>query len=429
MTATAASGAAAAHDRRLRVHVHSDSPFFSGSENMLVTLFGDPDLREAVEYTFSFRADPGYEAGFLARVPDPPSYAALDLPTIVDTAAALPGPARPLARALMHATGSKGRRLAHDRRVLRDHIAAIGPDVVHVNSGGWPGAYSCPAAALAAKDAGAGATLFVANNLAQDRSAPQRWFDAAMDREASAAVDAFVTGSRFAAASLAGVLGVPEARVRTIPNGIRPRAAALPRADALAALGVPADAPVVLVVANLEPRKGQRHLLRAAALAPLSDARFTLLVEGAGPDEGALRELAVSLGLGERVRFVGRVADVWSLMAASDVMVLPSVANEDFPNVVLEAMSLGKPVVASRIAGTPEQVVDGETGSLVEPGDEPALSGAVARLVADEDLRRRMGEAGRARFEERFTAGRAAGAYLALYRELAAGAVGAPPSR
>jgi glycosyltransferase involved in cell wall biosynthesis len=97
---------------------------------------------------------------------------------------------------------------------------------------------------------------------------------------------------------------------------------------------------------------------------------------------------------------------------------LPSIAHEDFPNVVLEAMALGKPVIASRIAGTPEQIEPGVTGLLEEPADPVGLAGGLIRLSADPDLRDRMGAAGKTRFEAEFTAERAAAAYSALYREL-----------
>lgn len=403
---------------RPRVHVHSDSPFFSGSENMLVTLFGDAALRDEFEMTFSYRADREYETGFRVRVEDPPQSVALPLPSVPAAAQRLPAALRPLAKAAMYVAGTKYAYVAQDRRILREHLVSVRPDIVHINSGGWPGAYSCPAAALAAADAGVPTTLFVANNIAQDYSSPHRWFDRGLDRAAAAAVTRFVTGSAYAAGALREVLGLTTESVETIPNGVRPRPASTARGEVLESLAIDGDRPVVTVVANLESRKGHRHLLRAASQPPLSDARFTLVIEGEGPEEGALRELTAALHLADRVRFVARVDDVWSLLAASDVIVLPSVAHEDFPNVVLEAMSLGKPVVASRIAGTPEQIVDGETGLLIEPGDERGLAGALARLVSEPGLRSTMGEAGRVRFMQCFTAERAAAAYGDLYRRL-----------
>jgi glycosyltransferase involved in cell wall biosynthesis len=405
---------------RPRVHVHSDSPFFSGSENMLVTIFGDEALRAEFELTFSYRASVAYAAGFRDRVVDPPPSVALPLHAVPATAQRAPAVMRPLAKAAMYAVGTKYAFVEQDRRILREHFASVRPDIVHINSGGWPGAYSCLAAALAAADLGVPATVFVVNNIAQDYSSPHRWFDRSLDRTAAAAITRFVTGSGHAADALQEVLGLPEGSVETIPNGVRPRPVRTSRDETLRLLDIDSAHTVVTVVANLESRKGHRGLLRAASLPQLADTPFTLVIEGEGPEESALRSLARTLGLGGRVRFLGRVDDVWSLLAASDVVVLPSIANEDFPNVVLEAMSLGKPVVASSIAGVPEQIADGETGLLVEPGDEAGLSAALARLAGDAALRARMGDAARTRFAERFTARRAASAYGDLYRRLLA---------
>lgn len=177
----------------------------------------------------------------------------------------------------------------------------------------------------------------------------------------------------------------------------------------------------MLVVANLERRKGHAHLL--GALAHLKATRFSplpwLAIEGTGPEESALREAAFARDLSGDVAFLGHEARVFDLMNAADVLVLPSIANEDLPNVVLEAAYLGKPMVASRIAGTPEQIVDGETGLLVEPGDEPGLARAIASLAGSAELRERMGAAARRRFEECYTAERAVFAYRELYSEVA----------
>jgi glycosyltransferase involved in cell wall biosynthesis len=105
-------------------------------------------------------------------------------------------------------------------------------------------------------------------------------------------------------------------------------------------------------------------------------------------------------------------------MQVLDVLVFPSIANEDFPNVVLEAMSMGKPVIASRIAGTPEQVEDGVTGWLLEPGNAAAFAGKMAEFIRNEDLIVQMGTRARKRFAEEFTSEIAVARYLNLYQSL-----------
>jgi len=101
-----------------------------------------------------------------------------------------------------------------------------------------------------------------------------------------------------------------------------------------------------------------------------------------------------------------------------DVLVVPSIDYEDFPNVILEAMALGKPVIASRLAGIPEQAVDGETGILVAPKDVRHLAASILKLICDEQLRMRMGEAGLLRFQKQFTASIAVDNYLSFYHSI-----------
>ena len=103
-------------------------------------------------------------------------------------------------------------------------------------------------------------------------------------------------------------------------------------------------------------------------------------------------------------------------MAMLDVLILPSVADEDFPNVVLEAMALGKPVIASRLAGIPEQVSEGETGFLTDPRNVEQLAQAITELTNDTQLRLQMGKAAFNKFQNFFTSEVSVENYLTLYQ-------------
>jgi glycosyltransferase involved in cell wall biosynthesis len=196
----------------------------------------------------------------------------------------------------------------------------------------------------------------------------------------------------------------------------------LSRDEALAAIGADAGRVVVVCVANLERRKGQEHLLRAlASLREMPGPTPQIVLEGEGPDSSRLRALISDLGLERDALMPGRLAYVPDFMAAADVIVLPSVDQEDFPNVILEAMAYGKPVIASALAGIPEQVVDGETGVLVPPRDEKALAEALRKVAADATLRRQLGEAGKVRHAALYTAGAAASRWADVYRDLLPG--------
>jgi glycosyltransferase involved in cell wall biosynthesis len=173
------------------------------------------------------------------------------------------------------------------------------------------------------------------------------------------------------------------------------------------------DRPVVLTVARLDRQKGHPYLLEAAARVP--DARFVLA--GAGPERGALEARATALGLGDRVAFLGHRADVPELLAASDVVVLPSLY-EGLPLSLLEAMAAGKPVVASAIPGNDEAVRDGETGLLVPPRDPDALAAAIRTIIGYPALAGRLGAAARASVEERFSLTSMVDSVVAIYEDL-----------
>jgi glycosyltransferase involved in cell wall biosynthesis len=154
-------------------------------------------------------------------------------------------------------------------------------------------------------------------------------------------------------------------------------------------------------------RKGQDTFVRAAArTAPdHPDARF--LVVGA-PFPGnedhleALHAMVDELALQDRVVFTGELDDVRPVVAACDVLVMASGTPEPFAGTVIEAMALGKPVVGARVGGTAEQIVDGETGILVEANNPGEMAGAIDRLLSRQDLRESMGTRGRRRFLARF---------------------------
>jgi glycosyltransferase involved in cell wall biosynthesis len=185
-----------------------------------------------------------------------------------------------------------------------------------------------------------------------------------------------------------------------------------------AELGIPDAVPLVGEIGRLCDVKGQRELI--AALAQLPEARVVLVgadLEQGGAFQTALEDEAERLGVRDRIVFAGPRADVARVVAELDVLALPS-WTEGLPLVVLEAMAQRRPVVATPVGGTPEVVVDGETGLLVPPRDPDALAAALRRLLGDADLRRRMGEAAYERARTRFSAGAMTRRVLAIYDEV-----------
>jgi glycosyltransferase involved in cell wall biosynthesis len=218
--------------------------------------------------------------------------------------------------------------------------------------------------------------------------------------------------------------GVDATRITVVPSGVavdRFASAPAARAAARARFGLGADAWVLAVVGALETRKGHDVLLDALARLPIADA--AVLVAGEGSMRDALRARADALALGARVRWLGRLDDVTDVLAAADALVMPS-RHEGLGVAVLEAMAAALPVVASRIGGLPEAVVDEVTGLLVPPGDAEALAAALTRLAEDRASAARLGVAGAQRVRARFSMEAMAHGTLAVYRRVLAREVG-----
>ena len=205
------------------------------------------------------------------------------------------------------------------------------------------------------------------------------------------------------------------------------------KAGARAALGLPAEGPVLLTAGSLIPEKGVRELIEAFERVGRDHPEARLIVLGGGPMRADLEALGKRLGEG-RILLPGVVsnAEVADHMRAADILVHPSHA-EGLPNVVLEAMATGLPVIASAVGGVPEAVAHGETGLLFAAEDAASLELHLRTLLGDRPQARRMGQAGRDRVRARHSWESNARAHLRIYQAVldAAGAprAGDPPGR
>jgi glycosyltransferase involved in cell wall biosynthesis len=180
----------------------------------------------------------------------------------------------------------------------------------------------------------------------------------------------------------------------------------------------PVDAPLIVSVSRQDPRKGVDVLLRALAALDREGRCFRACVLSAGPLLRPHRQLAAKLGLGATTALPGRVIDPSAFLRHADVFVLPSLQEGSGSLSLLEAMQAGCAVVASACDGLVEDLVDGDNALLVPRGDVAALSAALGRLLADDELRRRLAFRARATYEERFSAGRFAAALGRVYKTM-----------
>jgi glycosyltransferase involved in cell wall biosynthesis len=200
--------------------------------------------------------------------------------------------------------------------------------------------------------------------------------------------------------------GWPAARVHHLPNFSPDMANAAP-----APLGLPDGVPILLALGRLHSNKGFDVLVRALPALPFVHA----VIAGEGPERAALLELARREGVADRLHLPGWRTDTAALLAAADLLVCPS-RHEPLGNVVIEAWSAGRPVVAAAVDGPRELITSGREGLLVPPEDPNALARAIASLLDDPERATALAEAGRLRYE----AHHAEAPVVALWRQFLA---------
>lgn len=407
----------------MKIHYHSDCVFFAGCENMIANFLNDVDHNEI---SFSYVYSKEYQSGLRARV------------------AAISKDIYPLKFKLINFMFNKP--IPSDNliviffyKILKLILTIpygaivfsrlwflfyrIKPEVLHVNNGGYPGAFTCRIAPLAAKAAGIKHVVMVVNNLAVNYESIARLIQKPFDILVSNSVDRFVTGSIVAKERLSEVLSLKKEHVISIYNGVNLRTsnerkeATVHRLVNDESVGL-----VVGVISLLEKRKGHIVLLEAINYLSknklINEKQVLFLIEGKGDEYDRLTDYVSKSGISAYVRFIGHEKNIMNLMNIIDVLVLPSISNEDFPNVIIEAMGMGIPVIASRLAGTPEQVDIGKTGLLVEPKDVQGLAEALLILIKNEDLRKAMGRNSLIKFNKEFLSEVSLKKYYSLYDEL-----------
>ena len=305
-------------------------------------------------------------------------------------------------------------------RALRREIRNLRPDILHFF---LPEPYLIGTIAAA----GLGGIIRIMSRRSLADYQRNHLLLARLERYLHRSTNALIGNSSAVAAQLVQECGHPE-KVGVIHNGIE--VPPLPDRQARAAcrreLGIPEDAFVIAVIANLIPYKGHADLFTALAngRGRLHGPWRLILI---GRDEGLgrkLRRQADLFGISSNILWLGERSDPQAMLAAADLGVLPS-HQEGFSNSLIEKMAHALPVVATRAGGNSDAVVDGESGCLVPIANPEALGAAIVTLYEDAGLRTRMGAAARLRVERMFTLETCVRRYLNLYRGIVA-SPGAP---
>lgn len=291
---------------------------------------------------------------------------------------------------------------------MRRHLRELQPDlaILHTGRASWLGGLAC-------KLAGIPAICVRRMDRRVKRSLRTTWIHQSWTQRtvavSPAVLDCLTAG------------GVPAQRIVMIADAVDPERLQPQRsaAEVREAQGLEPGRLLLLVLASLDRRKGIDVLLEALSQAAqqLPSPAPMLWVAGNGPEREALHEQCARLGLQDRVRFLGRREDAPDLLGACDVFLLPS-RREGLGVAALEAMAVGKPVVASNVGGLGQAVAQDRTGLLVPAEDVTALGNAIARVLEDDELRARLGAAGPAHIAEHYLGSQQVLRYEELFEDV-----------
>lgn len=259
--------------------------------------------------------------------------------------------------------------------------------------------------------------------IASKRWGTMRITHAATNRLAYRLAHRVLGNSRQVGESLVAVERVPRERIVVVTNFVDDDAFDTASPDTLDGLRrelkVSSDALVVGIVARLSPIKDHKSLIKAIALLQPAFPKLILVIVGSGPSRAELEAFVAAEGIESIVRFAGLREPPPNLHSLFDISVLCSLS-EGFPNSVVEAMAAARPVIGTAVGGIPDAVREGANGNLVPAHNPTELAAALAPLLRDPELRRRMGAEGRKIAQEEFSASTVLPRIASLYRELAA---------
>jgi len=258
---------------------------------------------------------------------------------------------------------------------IKRAIKRVSPELIFINNGGYPASLQCCVGVFAARCAGLSEIYFNINNMAAPRSALYERF---LDQYIGKYVTRFVTASFAAQKHAVLCRSFDSATFMRVPNTIYGDLEVLKKFKVKERTGKLIFGSVGL----LTERKGYHILLRAVKLL-IEDFKFTdfkVKLIGDGEDKLMLTNLCKSLNIESYVDFLGFKSDPLADMNDFDVFILPSIRNEDFPYVILEAMLLSKPVIGTQVAGIPEQVTNNLNGFVVEPDREAEMAAAMFKI-------------------------------------------------
>lgn len=403
-----------------RILFYSDCSFFAGCENMLSLFSNSEELRSKYDVFIAFRQSDLYKQGLDNKT----SFSRNEKIPCTIYRGIIPAVSNSfLFKILTYTLTPFLREILFFANIARTFkiVKKINPDIVHINNGGFPGALGCNSMVLGARLAGVKNIIYIINNIAVPYRSITRVLDFLKDKIIMRFVTLFVTGSYNAKKHFEHVLNIPSRRVVNFANGIKPGLTTNDRDALRNSFGIGNDELVIGIVAILEWRKGHHFLVEAFIKAVdenLIPENTVLLIEGEGPEKQNLKHIISEAKLENRIRFVGSIKYVFDFYTAIDIFAFSSIAYEDFPNVIIEAMSMSLPIIATKIAGVPEQITNNENGILVNIQDVESMKNAIQEIVNNRTLRDSLSREAYKRYCNSFSIDIALKRYINLYDSL-----------
>jgi glycosyltransferase involved in cell wall biosynthesis len=301
---------------------------------------------------------------------------------------------------------------------LKKEFESLNPDILFINNGGYPGALSCLVAVFAASSLAKRPKIIMnINNLAFE---PKFSFLKKVDLILFHRLDLIITASKAAGKRLNEVRGAELSKWIDIPNTTQDNY--LHNRESIFYDEFQIDRSTVIIGAAglLTKRKGFDVLIRAINQLKdeICEAEFRLFIFGEGEEKKSLQALIDKNNLNKLIVLAGNRSSIDKYLSQVDIFVLPSRANEDFPYVIVEAMSLAKPIIGTHVAGIPEQVIHGYNGFIVPPEDYLSLSQSIKTLINKPELRKKMGDLSRSKFEEEYQYDKVISKYVSLFNNI-----------
>lgn len=257
-----------------------------------------------------------------------------------------------------------------NRIILYRLLRKISPDLLSINNGGYPGAKTCLQLALIAKKCYLNSIMQI-NNLAEKANTNKQ---RRLDSMVNMAVLKFITGSQYAKEQLSHNRMIPSEKIKVIHNIVQKPIITKSREEVLESLRIPANKIILIEVALLQERKGQMKLLEALVgmrkNKPSLFSNIVLLLVGIGENELTVRKYVKAHSLSEKVMLLGYKFDYADYLNSADVVLLPSLKDEDMPLIILTAMLMKKSIISTNIAGIPEEIEHNVSGYLLDPNED-----------------------------------------------------------